>query len=192
MPFGGGGIGLSADEIDVMNQMSFASQRVESAVRPGFGFFDFATSRMPDLGILTNPSFARPSFAGPTGQRPLEIEIWKNFPSFPGPGDRGRTGERGVPGTRGGTGPTGRTGEPGAEGRPGPAGERGAAGARGERGLRGQAGSPGRVGPRGPPGAPGRCPVCPAPVAARASGVALPTFNLWRFDRSAPLMRFSR
>ncbi len=81
-------------------------------------------------------------------------------------------------------------GEVGPTGRTGPAGERGATGARGEPGLRGEPGRPGVRGPAGPPGAPGRCD-CPPRVAAGARGVAVPTFNLWRFDRTAPLTVFA-
>ncbi len=84
-------------------------------------------------------------------------------------------------------------GEVGATGRTGSPGERGAAGARGEPGLRGEPGPQGLRGPPGPAGAPGRCD-CPPRLPARAggaAGLAVPTFNLWRFDRTAPLTVFA-
>ncbi len=85
----------------------------------------------------------------------------------------------------GGVGPTGRTGS---------AGERGAAGGRGERGLPGPRGPRGDVGARGPAGAPGAAGICDCPptLTARAAALAVPTFNIWRYDRAAPLVRFSR
>ncbi len=90
-------------------------------------------------------------------------------------------------------GEVGPGGPPGPPGRTGPAGPRGPAGGRGERGLpgdRGAAGLRGARGPAGPPGAAGICD-CPPRVAAGARGVAVPTFNLWRFDRTAPLTVFA-
>ncbi len=102
----------------------------------------------------------------------------------PGPGAPGPRGLPGLPGPRGPTGP---------QGPPGPPGREGAPGSRAEPGRPGAPGQPGAVGPPGPPGP--SCTSCLAPggySAASASGVAVPSFNIWRTDRTAPTWLFRR
>ncbi len=133
--------------------------------------------------------------------------IVASFAAQPGPA--GATGPTGPTGTRGaiGIGLPGRPGPAGPRGFAGPQGPAGPPGARGEGtggfpvpgtpgepGRPGTAGTAGARGPAGPPGAPGAPGVCPpcgfSPAVGRSTGFALPTFNLWRFDRTAPLVQF--
>jgi len=131
-------------------------------------------------------------FSGPRGEPGESIRGERGLPSII-PGPRGPRGATGV-GTRGPRGFQGPPGEPGRDapesggGFPVP----GTPGERGRRGLPGLPGLRGEKGERGAPGAPGVCPPCGFSPSTGGGGIGIPTFNLWRFDRTAPLMRFRR
>ncbi len=126
---------------------------------------------VPDIDFISG--FLGPQSGGSRLPTPGGVSVSVGLPGEVGPG--------------GPAGPAGRTG---------PAGPRGPAGGRGERGLPGASGPAGMRGPSGPPGAPGAAGVCDCPPrisagARGAAGLAVPTFNLWRFDRTAPLTVFA-
>ncbi len=167
---------------------SFAPTRGPGTGTSGFGdtFFSFGTG-LRDLG----PSLAGANLPVPGGGGIVDIRRGSFGLGLIGPqpsdGTTPSLGERigaslGAVFGRGEVGATGRAGSPG---------ERGVAGASGEPGLRGEPGPQGLRGPPGPPGAAGSC-NCPSALVTGASGIAIPTFNLWRVDRAAPLMRFAR
>jgi len=153
----------------------------------------------PMTGALGDPTRAFADFGWLISENVYQrLDALERFAPQPGAtgrtGSAGSAGQRGPPGPPGPPGPSGSTGgvgprgEPGVEGRPGPAGSEGAAGARGERGAAG------RSGPRGGPGPAGQCPPCGASgfSGGAGAGLAVPTFNLWRFDRTAPSILFRR
>lgn len=157
-------------------------------------------------------------FSGPRGV-PGEVgrEGDRGVPGVPGtPGERGGTGSTGAPGRAGERGPPGPRGIPGLAGLVGPRGERGFAGPPGEsadeqtilervldrlppwprpgeRGEPGGRGERGQRGEKGDKGEPGECPVCPVPGGPPGlAGLAVPFFNLWRHDTTAPDVVFAR
>ncbi len=158
------------------------------------GFFETFGAGAAARAVLS-PSMQ--IFSGPIGSLGGFAVPQISIPSFlPQPGGIDRPAPGGISFPVGLPGEVGPAGPAGPAGRPGPAGPRGPAGGRGERGLPGDRGAPGLRGARGPAGPPGAAGVCDCPPrlsagARGAGGVAVPTFNLWRFDRTAPLTVFA-